>query len=78
MCVGASAWARRGIQERVTSHPFRHCLATHLFEADTDIHAVRELLGHRDLEATMIHIHVTQSGPLGVRSPADSLSRPGI
>src|SRR5690606_39341834 len=34
---------------------------------------VQELLGHRDMTATMIYTHVLNRGGLGVRSPADRL-----
>ncbi len=37
---------------------------------------VQELLGRQDVRTTMIHTHVLNRGGRGVRSPADSLSRP--
>jgi site-specific recombinase XerD len=37
------------------------------------IRTKQELLGHEDLNPTMIYSHVTNKGGLGVRSPADRL-----
>jgi hypothetical protein len=39
----------------------------------SDIRAVQELLGYRDVKTTMIYTHVLNRGPAGVRSPVDGL-----
>jgi integrase len=49
--------------------------ATNLSEDGYDIRTVQELLGHKDVQTTMVYIHVLNRGGRGVRSPLDALQK---
>jgi integron integrase len=65
------AVGKAGITKQVSIHTLRHSFATHLLEDGYDIRTIQELLGHRNLQTTMIYTHVATKNILGVRSPLD-------
>src|SRR5690606_8253783 len=63
------------IKKRVTPHVLRHSFATHLLEQGTDVHVVRELLGHASLRTTARYARVTRKIIRQTPSPLDLLPR---
>lgn len=62
-----------GIRKKVSSHALRNSFAMHLLESRHDIRTVQELLGHSDVNTTMIYMHVLNKSGIAVKSPADML-----
>jgi integrase/recombinase XerD len=56
----------------LSAHSLRHSFATHLLDHGSDIHTIKELLGHSRIETTMVYLHLQQSKRALLVSPFDS------
>ena len=70
-----NAAQRAGIRKPIHPHTLRHCFATHLYDAGTDLCAIQELLGHYDLKETARYIHLSNKHMRDLVNPLDQLPR---
>jgi len=59
------------IKKKVTPHTLRHSFATHLLERGVDIRYIKDLLGHANLQTTMIYTKVSNRDISKIKSPLD-------
>lgn len=69
----ATAVRKAGIAKHVTVHTLRHSFATHLLMNGVNIREIQELLGHKNVETTMIYTHVMRDMANAPTSPLDLL-----
>ncbi len=62
-----------GLTKRVSVRMLRHCFATHLLEAGTNVRVIQTLLGHRSLTTTQRYTYVSAQTVHATASPLDLL-----
>jgi integrase/recombinase XerD len=67
------ARTRAGIKKRVSPHSIRHCFATHLLESGADLRSIQMMLGHSDLEATTVYLHLSRRHLQAAANPLDQI-----
>jgi len=73
----AGAVRKAGIVKHASVHTLRHSFATHLLMNGVNIREVQDLLGHNNVETTMIYTHVMRDMTKGPQSPLDLLAVSG-
>ena len=71
--VMQQAVAKAGLEKKATVHTLRHSFATHLLESGTDIRYIQQLLGHANVNTTMIYTHITPKAAKNIISPLDRM-----
>lgn len=69
----ANAVKKGGIVKHVSVHTLRHSFATHLLQSGVNIREIQDLLGHKNVETTMIYTHVLRDMTHAPQSPLDAL-----
>jgi integrase/recombinase XerD len=64
---------RAGVLKDVCVHTLRHTFATHLLEDGLNIVSLQHLLGHENIETTMLYLHIADYDRVKPFSPLDTL-----
>jgi len=62
---------RAKLSKPASIHMLRHAFATHLIESGVGVDRVQQMLGHKDLQTTMIYVHTAEISGKTIKSPLD-------
>ena len=62
---------RAAITNQVNLHILRHCFASHALEEGMNINTLQYLLGHSNVQTTMVYLHVSEVPLSKAFSPLD-------
>jgi site-specific recombinase XerD len=65
---------RAGIKKPIGAHTLRHCFATHLMEAGTDLRTIQLLMGHARLEHTTLYLHLSHRHLHAATNPLEQIT----
>jgi integron integrase len=68
-----NAIKKAGIVKHASVHTLRHSFATHLLMDGVNIREIQNLLGHKNIETTMVYTHVLREMSNIPRSPLDNI-----
>lgn len=63
---------RLQLDTNISAHTLRHCFATHSLEDGVDPVFIQQMLGHKNLQSTLIYLHMTSKSLMGIKSPLDT------
>lgn len=60
--VFAQAKKKAGVKKTASAHTLRHCYATHLLDAGTDLFHIKAFMGHVGIGTTARYLHLSDRG----------------
>ena len=66
------AKSKAGLNKGKGIHTLRHCFATHLLMQGVDIQLIKQFLGHRSIETTLVYLHMVPDRMAKITSPLDA------